>query len=319
MKGAPPRALIYGPVPSRRLGYSLGLDILPFKTCSMDCVYCQLGAYGRTTVRRREYVPVRAVLAQVRSALASGAKIDAVTFSGSGEPTLHAGIGRIIAGIKRMTNVKVVVLTNSSTLAGRLNGRDLVQADIVVPSLDAVTDRVFAKVNRPHAGLTAAKIVDGLVRFRRRFKGQIWLEVMLVRGINDGPAHLRRLREAIERIRPDRVQINTVVRPPAERSARPLTAAELERVRIFLGPTAEIIADFSRERQPAPARDASAAILSALKRRPMTASDLSRSLGLVLEEVLALTRRLSVAGSIRAVEHAGVEYFEPKSLAAGTK
>jgi wyosine [tRNA(Phe)-imidazoG37] synthetase (radical SAM superfamily) len=311
MKGAPSKALIYGPVPSRRLGYSLGLDILPFKTCSMDCVYCQLGAYGRTTVRRREYVPVRAVLAQIRGALTSGAKIDAVTFSGSGEPTLHAGIGRIIAGIKRMTDVKVVVLTNSSTLAGRDNGRNLVRADIVVPSLDAVTDRVFAKVNRPHPGLTAEKIIDGLVRFRRRFKGQIWLEVMLVRGLNDGPAHLRRLREAIERIRPDRVQINTVVRPPAERNARPLTTAELERVREYLGPTAEIIADFSHRKQAAAAPDAAAAILTALKRRPMTAQDLSRSLGLVLEEVMALTRRLAIAGAIRTVRHAGNEYFEP--------
>ncbi|MCX6559762.1 MAG: radical SAM protein [Candidatus Aminicenantes bacterium] len=317
MKGEPPKALIYGPVPSRRLGYSLGLDILPFKTCSMDCIYCQLGAYGRTTDRRREYVPVRAVLAQIRGALASGARIDAITFSGSGEPTLHAGIGRIIAGIKRMTDVKVVVLTNSSTLAGRRNGRDLVQADIVVPSLDAVTDRIFAKVNRPHAGLTAEKIIDGLVRFRRRFKGRIWLEVMLVRGINDGPAHLRRLRAAIERIRPDRVQINTVVRPPAEKSARPLTAAELERVRIFLGPTAEIIADFSREKQPVPAPDASAAILAALKRRPMTAGDLSQSLGLVVEEVLALTRRLTVAGAIRKVAHSGNAYFEPAPTSKG--
>jgi wyosine [tRNA(Phe)-imidazoG37] synthetase (radical SAM superfamily) len=311
MKPAPPKVLTYGPVPSRRLGYSLGLDILPFKTCSMDCVYCQLGACGKTTVRRREYVPVRTVLAQVRRALESGARIDAVTFSGSGEPTLHSGIGRIIAGIKRMTGVKVVVLTNSSTLAGRANGRDLLQADIVVPSLDAATDPVFAKVNRPHAGITAEAIIDGLVRFRRRFQGRIWLEVMLVRRINDGPAHLRKLREAVERIRPDRVQINTVVRPPAEPSARPLTAAELERARKILGPTAEIIADFSRGKQPAAAPDASAALLAALGRRPMTAADLARSLGLAKSEVPALTRRLAAAGAIRSVRHAGIVYYEP--------
>ncbi len=310
MKPETPKALIYGPVPSRRLGYSLGLDILPFKTCSMDCVYCQLGAWGRTTVRRRDYVPVRAVLAQVRAALASGVRIDAITFSGSGEPTLHAGIGRIIDGIKRMTAVPVVVLTNSSTLAGRANGRDILRADIVVPSLDAVTDRVFAKVNRPHPGMSADRIVDGLVRFRRRFKGRIWLEVMLVRGVNDGPTHLRKLRQAIDRIQPDRVQINTVVRPPAEKSARPLTAEELGRVRLLLGPRAEVIADFRREKQAAPAPDASAALLEALGRRPMTAADLARSLGLPAPEVADMTGRLKAAGRLRAVRHGGRVYYE---------
>lgn len=310
MRPEAPRSLIYGPVPSRRLGYSLGLDILPFKTCSMDCVYCQLGGWGRTTVRRRDYVPVRAVLAQIRAALASGARIDAITFSGSGEPTLHAGIGRIIDGIKRMTAVPVVVLTNSSTLAGRANGRDLLRADIVVPSLDAVTDRVFAKVNRPHPGLTAEKIVDGLVRFRRRFKGRIWLEVMLVRGVNDGPAHLRKLRQAIDRIRPDKVQINTVVRPPAERSARPLSSEELEKVRELLGPRAEIIADFGRSGQTAAAPDTTAALLGALGRRPMTAADLARSLGLPAPEVADLTVRLAAEGRLRSVRHGGRVYFE---------
>lgn len=310
MRPENPKSLIYGPVPSRRLGYSLGLDILPFKTCSMDCVYCQLGAWGKTTVRRRDYVSVRAVLAQVRAALASGARIEAITFSGSGEPTLHAGIGRIIDGIKRMTAVPVVVLTNSSTLAGRANGRDLLRADIVVPSLDAVTDSVFAKVNRPHLGMTAEKIVDGLVRFRRRFQGKIWLEVMLVRGVNDGPAHLRKLRQAIDRIQPDKVQINTVVRPPAERSARPLTAEGLERVRRLLGPRAEVIADFRREKQEAPAPDASAALLEALGRRPMTAAELARGLGLAVAEVADVTNRLVVEGRLRPVRHGGRVYFE---------
>jgi len=312
MTPAAPRRLISGPVPSRRLGYSLGLDILPFKTCSMDCVYCQLGAWGKTTARRREYGPVRDVLAQVRGALASGVRIDAITFSGSGEPTLHSGIGRIISGLKRMTRAPVVVLPNSSTLAGRDNGRDLLRADIVVPSLDAVTDRVFAKVNRPHRGLTAAKIVDGLIRFRRRFRGQIWLAVMLGKGINAGPAHLRALRRAIDRIQPDRVQINTVVRPPAEKSARPLTAAELERVRLLLGPRAEVIARIEAAGQASPAAAAEAALQAALGRRPMTAADLARSLGLAAPDAAELTARLAAEGRLRAVKHGGRVYFEAR-------
>ena len=185
----------------------------------MDCIYCQLGASAKTTVRRREYVSARAALAQIRKAVASGQRIDAITFSGSGEPTLNAAIGTIIRGIKRMTAIPVVVLTNSSCLSRPEARRALLRADIVVPSLDAATDAVFRKVNRPHAGLTAAGIIAGLSAFRREFQGQIWLEIMLVRGVNDGPGHLKKLKAAAALIRPDRIQLNTVVRPPAERRA----------------------------------------------------------------------------------------------------
>lgn len=302
---------VYGPVPSRRLGFSLGVDLLPFKTCSMDCVYCQLGSSGETTVRRREFIPVRTILGQIREALAEGKPFDAITFSGSGEPTLHSGIGRIIAGIRRLTKVKVVILTNSSCLTGARARRDAAAADIVVPSLDAATAGVFARINRPHAGLTVEKIIAGLVAFRREFRGQIWLEIMLVKGLNDGPAHLRALKKAIARIRPDRVQLNTVVRPPAEKSARPLTRRELEAVREALGGEAEIIADFARKKRTEKLPDPAAAIAETLARRPMTAADLSASLGLPLEEVLARLRRMEVGGEIRAVAHADTVYYEP--------
>jgi len=277
----------------------------------MDCVYCQLGSSGRTTVRRRAYIPVRTVLSQVRRALASGAKVDAVTFSGSGEPLLHAGIGRVIAGIKRMTAVPVVVLTNSSGLTKGQVRDDLRGADIVVPSLDAASERIFAKINRPHTGLTAAKIIRGLIAFRQEFGGRIWLEVMLVKGVNDGPAHLRALKKAIALIRPDRVQLNTVVRPPAEPLARPLSPGEMEKVRAYLGGSAEIIARFDRAARSGGAGDASAAILESLSRRPMTAAELRRALGYPAEEVMAHLRRLVIMGAARAVRHGSAEYFEP--------
>jgi wyosine [tRNA(Phe)-imidazoG37] synthetase (radical SAM superfamily) len=302
---------VYGPVPSRRLGFSLGVDLLPFKTCSMDCVYCQLGASAKTTVRRREFVPVETILSQIKDALAKKKPVDAITFSGSGEPTLHSGLGRIIAGIRRMTDVKIVLLTNSAALTGARARRDAAGADIVVPSLDAATDGVFARVNRPHAGLTAEKIIEGLAAFRREFKGQIWLEIMLVKGLNDGPAHLRALKKAIARIRPDRVQLNTVVRPPAEKSARPLTPAELEAARRALGGDAEIIADFAGEKRTAAPADPAAAIVETLLRRPMTAADLAASLGLPLEEVLAQLRRLEVGSRVRSALHSGRLYYEP--------
>ena len=199
----------------------------------MDCIYCQLGPSPKKRVGRKELVPVRQVLAQIKRALAGGQKIDCLTFSGSGEPTLHSGLGRIIAGIKRITAIPVVVLTNSSLLSSPKTRRDLRAADIVVPSLDAVTPSVFAKVNRPHPSLNVAKIIDGLVRFRKEYKGQIWLEVMLVEGVNDGLSHFKKLKDAIALIKPDKVQLNTVVRPPAEKFARALSIARARKNQIL--------------------------------------------------------------------------------------
>ncbi|MCX6564623.1 MAG: radical SAM protein [Candidatus Aminicenantes bacterium] len=304
------RSTIYGPVPSRRLGYSLGVDILPFKTCSMDCVYCQLGSGAKTTVRRKEYVPAAAVLAQIRAALAGSRRIDAVTFSGSGEPGLNSGIGKIIRGLKRTTDIPVVVLTNSSCLVSQKGRQEFLAADIVVPSLDAATPRIFQKINRPHASLKVDKIIDGLVRFRREFAGRIWLEIMLVKDVNDGPVHLKKLKEAAARIRPDKVQLNTVVRPPAERSARPLNRAQLEKIRVFFGENAEIIADFKAGGRQADAGHIRQAILAAVRRRPMTVRDMSLSLGRPVEEIRRYADDLVEQGRLDRLRHKKSDYYK---------
>jgi wyosine [tRNA(Phe)-imidazoG37] synthetase (radical SAM superfamily) len=277
----------------------------------MDCIYCQLGGSAKKKVRRKEFIRVGEVFVQIKQALASGQKIDCLTFSGSGEPTLHAGLGRIIAGIKRITAIPVVVLTNSSLLSSPKARRDLRAADIVVPSLDAVTPSVFAKINRPHPSLNVAKIIEGLIRFREEYKGQIWLEVMLVEGVNDGLPHLKKLKETIARIRPNKVQLNTVVRPPTEKFARALRIEELEKIKSFLGPTAEIIADFRTRDQVRSDRDTGEAILSTVKRRPMTAQDISLSLGKPLEEVCAHIVRLVQQSRLKKKIHQGSAYYEP--------
>jgi wyosine [tRNA(Phe)-imidazoG37] synthetase (radical SAM superfamily) len=301
---------IYGPVPSRRLGFSLGVDILPFKTCSMDCVYCQLGAVSKTTVRRKKYVPAREVFAQIKAALSSGRRIDAVTFSGSGEPCLNSGIGLIIRGLKKITDIPVVVLTNSSCLASERCRRELAEADIVVPSLDAATAPIFKKINRPHSGLEIGGIIDGLARFRREYKGRIWLEIMLVKGLNDSPAHLKKLKAAVSRIKPDRIQLNTVVRPPAEKSARPLGRRELEKIRAFFGPKAEIIADFKTREQKADSGDIGEAILATVRRRPVTARDISLSLGRSIVEIRKCADELVEQGRLKRIIHKKAEYYE---------
>jgi len=305
------RRYVYGPVPSRRLGFSLGVDIIPYKTCTLDCIYCQLGRTPRTTNRRRSWVPAAEVLAQVRAALRSGRRIDAVTFSGSGEPTLNRDLGRLIRGIKKIARVPVVVLTNG-TLLGRKDVRDdLEAADIVVPSLDAATQASFRKVNRPHASIRSARMIDGLAEFRKSFRGRIWLEIMLVKGVNDSPAHLRALKRAAERIRPDRIHLNTVVRPPAEARARPLSPARLERIRAMFGPRAEVIAAFGKTGQAAGPPGLDEDVLATVGRRPVTVDDIAAALGRHRDEVLKTLSHLLERKRVRAVAHRGRTFYRP--------
>lgn len=303
------RRFVYGPVPSRRLGFSLGVDILPFKTCTLDCVYCQLGPTPRTANRRRSWFDAQDILAQVRKALESGQRIDAVTFSGSGEPTLNKDLGRLIRGIKKMTRVPVVVLTNGTLLWRKDVRDDLAAADIVVPSLDAATEPLFRKVNRPHPSLTAARVIDGLAAFRKGYAGRIWLEIMLVKGLNDSPAHLRALKRAADRIQPDRIHLNTVVRPPAEAWARPLSPAELKKTRLLFGPRAEVIASFEKLGQVASPARLEEDVLDAIGRRPETAEDIAASLGRHRDEVLKTLACLLQSGRIRAASHCGRTFY----------
>jgi wyosine [tRNA(Phe)-imidazoG37] synthetase (radical SAM superfamily) len=303
------RRHIYGPVPSRRLGFSLGVDIIPFKTCTLDCTYCQLGSTGKTVCRRGSWFPPGEILAQVKEAVESGKKIDVITFSGSGEPTLNRDIGRIIRGIKKMTRIPVVVLTNGTLLTRKEVRRDLADADIVVPSLDAVPGNLFRRVNRPNRALDPEKIIEGLVRFREGFRGEIWLEVMLIRGVNDSPAHIKALRRAADRIRPDRIQLNTVVRPPADVTTKPLSSGAMRKIRSALGPRAEIIASFEKREQAPAAGGFETALLTAVGRRPMTAEDISLSLGRHRDEVLKALSSLRGRGRVRKAVHGGKTYF----------
>ena len=303
------RTYVYGPVPSRRLGFSLGVDILPFKTCTLDCVYCQLGASSRTTVRRKTFFDPKDVLDQVRKAIASGARIDHITFSGSGEPTLNRSLGGLIRGIKKMTDIPVAVLTNA-TLLSRMDVREALRAaDVVVPSFDAATPGLFRRVNRPHRSLSLNRTFKGLVEFRRRYKGRIWLEIMLVKGMNDSPAHVRKLKEAIAAIRPDKVQLNTVVRPPAQKNAGPLSASEMEKVREAIGEDCEAVADFPKKAQISAFNSLEAAIQSMVRRRPVTEEDIAASLGSPLDEIRKTLASLVSAKKIRRSSFKGKIYF----------
>jgi len=302
---------LYGPVPSRRLGYSLGVDLLPFKTCTLNCVYCQLGHTRKKTVRCDKFFSETKILKEIKEYLKTGVGVDFITFSGSGEPTLSRSIGRLIRKIKTMTTLPVAVLTNSTLLSRPGVRRELLGADVVVPSLDGATQEVFERINRPHRYLRAEKIIEGLVEFRKEFRGQIWLEVMLVKGVNDSPAHLKKIKEAVKKIRPDKIHLNTVVRPPAEDDARPLSPAQLNKIKKYFGDKAEVVASFRRkDRRKAPV-DIARSILAIVHRRPVTLEDLESSLGLTREELSLTLQGLIENKKVKQKKHHGRIYYEP--------
>ncbi|NOR15548.1 MAG: radical SAM protein [Candidatus Aminicenantes bacterium] len=306
-----PTSHIYGPVPSRRLGYSLGVDILPFKTCTLDCIYCQLGRSSQKDIKRKSYFCPDEILDQIKEAVEPGQRIDYITFSGSGEPTLNTILGPLIREIKKLTNIPVAVLTNSSLLMKAEVREALKKADLVVPSLDAVTQDIFTRINRPHVSLNVKDMIQGLQVFRQEFSGKMWLEVMLVKGLNDSPELIQKLKETIALIKPHKVQLNTVVRPPAEGFAQPLDQERMEEIRGQLGDIAEIVVDFPKQEQNPRDKNIQKTILAYLKRRPATLADLTTSLGIHNNEVIKYLDRLRKDGKIRVVHHTDQKYYEP--------
>ena len=302
---------LFGPVPSRRLGRSLGIDLVPQKTCTFDCAYCECGRTTVLTLERREYVPTDRVIAEIDDCLAKAPDIDYVTFAGSGEPTLHSGIGDIISFIKdHHPRYRVAVLTNGALFVDPDVRAALMRADLVVPSLDAVSEDIFRDINRPSPGITAGQVVAGLVAFSREFPGTIWLEVFIVPGKNDTDEELLRLRDAVAVIAPDRVQVNTLDRPGTDIRVRRASPRTLERARTIIGGNAEVIGAASCEPATAPEmRDVADMLLATLRRRPCTVADLSRISGLRPAEVTKHLRILEEKGAVEPVrEQRGVFY-----------
>ena len=308
---------MFGPVPSRRLGRSLGVDLVPLKVCTFDCTYCQLGRTTDKTLRRAEYVPTDAIIADLDEKLREGPRPDYITLSGSGEPTLHARLGEIIAGAKRLTDIPVVVLTNGSLLWDTAVSDDSLEADLVLPSLDAGDEPTFQQINRPCLDLGLAQIVEGQVKFREAFAGEIWLEVFFLAGVNTGDKQVEKIRSLAERIAPDRLQLNTAVRPTADADARAVTPDELEALARQMGPRAEVIADFHRASDEQAFAAKREDVLDMLRRRPCTVADIAAGLGIHRNEVLKHVGKLSRDGHIRLIERDGRQYYHIPQASGG--
>lgn len=236
---------IYGPIKSRRLGLSLGLSLSRDKICDLDCIYCQWGSVGKTVLERKEYAGADEIIRELKSWLQNNPReaqeLKFVTLSGLGEPTLNTCIGNLVDQVKNITGCKIAVITNSTLLGDPAVRQGLLKADLIVPSLDAVDLEIFKQIDRPHAGIKLNEIIDGLVALRKEFHGQIWLEVMLISGMNDDLGHIAELKKAILRINPDKIQLNSPVRSTAEKNVFPVEKGRLEQIREILGDKAEII------------------------------------------------------------------------------
>jgi len=303
---------IYGPVPSRRLGRSLGVDLVPFKVCTYDCVYCQLGRTTNKTVERGAYVDVGEVLEELGRKLAEGDTPDYISLAGSGEPTLNLGLGELIAGIKKMTEIPVAVLTNGSLLWRKDVQDELMAADLVLPSLDAGDRQLFEHVNRPHPGIGFEQMVEGLVTFTKRFPGEVWLEVMLLAGMTGISADVKRIAELVQRINPARTQLNTVCRPPAEDFAFPLPPERMcSLAKLFPGKV-EIIAETSSAQADSLRGAHDEELLALLCRRPCTPSGVAQGLGIHLTEAIKHLEALLAAGKLEKVFVEGNLFYQPK-------
>lgn len=281
---------IFGPVPSRRLGRSLGVDLVPFKTCPYDCIYCQLGRTPCTTTERKEWVPIEGVLEDLRQKLPT--RPDYITLSGSGEPTLYSRLDELIARIKTMTDVPVAVLTNGSLFGDKQLRRQLLEADLVVPSLDAGDEPMFRTINRPHQDVSFEGMVNGLIDFRHEFPGNYWLEVFIIGGYTSIPDELEKIVQYVRRIEPDRVQLNTVTRPPAENYALAVSAARLAEFAVLFEPQAEVIADFRGVHHQADFVAGRADVLEMLRRRPCSLEDIAGGLDMHRNEVIKYLEEL---------------------------
>lgn len=301
---------IFGPVPSRRLGLSLGIDLLPYKTCSFDCVYCECGATTDLTCERRTFFPPERILGELEARLARLTDApDAITFSGAGEPTLYRPLGELIDAVKRSTRIPVAVITNSSLLFMEDVREELMGADIVLPSLDAATEDAYRRINRPHERCTLERTLDGLERFLERYRGRVLFEILLVEGYNTDEPNLDALKRTLARFRFDSLHLNTAVRPGTEKEIEPLDDESLERMRRLFGPRCEVIASARTSRRHHEEGALEETVMELLGRRPCTALDVHRSTGIPLAKATELLGGMAAAGLVVAEKRGGDIYY----------
>ncbi|MDK2857766.1 MAG: hypothetical protein PWQ29_1729 [Verrucomicrobiota bacterium] len=301
---------LFGPVPSRRLGRSLGIDVTPFETCSFNCLFCQCGSTTDRMTERKEFVPFDAVCAEIARWLAEDGAADGITFAGSGEPTLYSRLGDLMGFIKSKTAIPVILLSNGTLLHRSDVRTEAAQADIVKISLSAWDEPSFQEINRPAPGLSLEQLLEGEKAFRKEFCGELWLEVFLMKGINASTEQVRQIAAAAAGIHPDKIQLNTAVRPPAEAGIQSVAEEELESLCDLFTPRAEIIASFAAAK-PGPGRELDTeTLVELIRRHPATAAQLAAVAGVRAAEIAAALAPLVATEKLQTEERSGEIYYK---------
>lgn len=290
---------LFGPVPSRRFGRSLGVDLTPLKTCSFDCIFCQLGPTTRKTLKRDEYVPLDEVIKELDDWISRGGSADYITLAGSGEPTLHSRFGSMIDSVRRVTRIPVAILTNGTLLNDPEVRAEAAKADVVKVSLSAGDQSSLEHINRPCPEIAFEQLLEGQRRFRDEFQGALWVEVFLLWGINTATADLRLIADQVKSLRPERVQLNTAVRPPAEEYVFAVPRDTMEKAAGLFAPPAEVIAEYSSDLSAKTEVDETA-ILAMLRRRPCTLGQVARAFGMHRNEAAKYLGKLTRTGQLDA-------------------
>ena len=299
---------VFGPVPSRRLGISLGVDLTPSKTCTYDCLYCQVGKTTCVKADPGPLVPIRDVIHELDQKLRHLTP-DVITISGSGEPTLHSDIDQLITYVRKTGNHQIAVITNGSLFWRDEVRKRVLEAHRIMPTLSTAFEETFRTIHRPHSSITLAMVIQGLKELRKEYEGELFLEIMLLKGINDGEKEINALKKVLEEISPDRIELNTVARPPSDGRALSLERQRLQDIKNFLGSKAEVIADARRKRGDHSHDSLLVLITEMAERRPVRIVDVANALDIPTEEAGGFLSKLEAEGTLFSREHEGDLYF----------
>jgi wyosine [tRNA(Phe)-imidazoG37] synthetase (radical SAM superfamily) len=297
---------LFGPVMSRRLGLSLGVDVVPYKYCSLNCVYCEVSRTTHLTIKRKPFYALKDITTELDSYLAVHPKLDYITFSGAGEPTLYSDLGELISYIKdNYPQYKLALITNSTLLFDQELRHEIMRCDLIVPSLDAVSEEAFEKVNRPHSKLNPQEMILSLIALRAEYTGLIWLEVFIVPGINDHLEEIELIKQAIEQIHPDKVQINSLDRPGAEEWVEPAIYLALEEIRSIIQEgnsiPVEIVAKVHQDSMiTVSEQEVCMEMAELLKQAEYTKAELAKTLGIHVNESSKLLQHLATKDNVTA-------------------
>lgn len=306
---------LFGPVPSRRLGMSLGVDLVPKKTCSLDCVYCEASKTTELTLERKEYIRMDKIKEELTNYFANNPHPDYITFSGCGEPTLNIYINEIILFIKQnKPTIPIALITNGTLLFNKKVRNAIKNIHLILPSLDAGTEPVFQKINRPQKELSIRKYIQGLIDFKNEFKGEMWLEVFILPGYNDSKNELSAIKKAILKIKPDLIQLNTLDRPGTIKNLRGATRQEMQRVVDFLqlDNLKIITASLQNKNIKSHRTDTETAIIETISRRPCTLDDLTNILSLHINEINTYLDVLDAENKIETTEQERGVFYQIK-------